>query len=274
MQATSLYFAGATGLLTVAVMDFLAVVSGFAVGAIVGVTGVGGGSLMTPLLMGVFKLNPAVAIGTDLWFAAITKSGGAWAHHRHGHVDKRITLLMLLGSLPAAAATIAFMYFTGVTKAWAEALTLALGVALLLTAVSVAYRSGWNALGLRLERWLPEQRKAGFTVAAGALLGVLVSLSSIGAGAIGATLILLLYPRLPAHRLVGTDIAHAVPLTFVAGAGHAMLGHIDWALLGALLVGSLPGIWLGAQLTRKLPERWVRGVLCAALLGAGLKVLT
>jgi uncharacterized membrane protein YfcA len=254
-------------------VDWLAIISGFGIGAIVGMTGVGGGSLMTPLLIGVFKLNPAVAIGTDLWFAAITKSGGAWAHHRHGHVDYRITGLMLAGSIPASLATVALMHYTGVTKGWASALTFSLGIALLLTAVTIAYRSAWQALGLRLERWLPESRKNLLTVAAGFLLGVLVSLSSIGAGALGATLILLLYPRLPAHRLVGTDIAHAVPLTLVAGIGHATLGHVDWQLLGALLIGSLPGIWLGAQLTKVMPDKLVRALLCVSLVTAGLKVI-
>jgi uncharacterized membrane protein YfcA len=254
-------------------VDWLAIISGFGIGAIVGMTGVGGGSLMTPLLIGVFKLNPAIAIGTDLWFAAITKSGGAWAHHRHGHVDYRITGLMLAGSIPASLATVALMHYTGVTKGWASALTFALGIALLLTAVTIAYRSAWQALGLRLERWLPESRKNVLTVAAGFLLGVLVSLSSIGAGALGATLILLLYPRLPAHRLVGTDIAHAVPLTLVAGIGHATLGHVDWGLLGALLIGSLPGIWLGAQLTKVMPDKLVRALLCVSLVTAGLKVI-
>ncbi|WP_088279301.1 sulfite exporter TauE/SafE family protein [Ideonella sp. A 288] len=254
-------------------MDGIAVISGFGIGAIVGMTGVGGGSLMTPLLIGVFKLHPAVAIGTDLWFAGLTKTGGAWAHHRHGHVDYRIAGRMLAGSIPAALATIALMHFTGITKGWAAALTFSLGIALLLTAVVVAYKKTWLALGLRLERWLPEARQRRLTVAAGVLLGVLVSLSSIGAGAVGATLILLLYPRLPAARLVGTDIAHAVPLTLVAGIGHATLGHVEWGLLTALLVGSLPGIWLGARLTKALPEVWVRTLLCASLVTAGLKVI-
>lgn len=254
-------------------MDFLAVLSGFGIGAIVGMTGVGGGSLMTPLLMGVFGLPPAVAIGTDLWFAAITKSGGSWVHHKLGHVDYRVTGLLLAGSLPATVATIGVMHFTGITKAWAGTLTVALGVALLLTALAVAYRSFWTALGLRIERWLPEQRRAALTVASGALLGVLVSLSSIGAGAIGATLLLLLYPRLPVHRIVGTDIAHAVPLTLVAGIGHATLGNVEWTMLTWLLLGSLPGIWLGARLTKAMPERLVRSVLCLSLVTAGLKVL-
>jgi uncharacterized protein len=254
-------------------MDSVAILSGFAVGAIVGMTGVGGGSLMTPLLIGVFKLHPALAIGTDLWFAALTKTGGAVAHARHGHVDWRITRLLLAGSLPAALATIVLMHATGITKGWAAALTFSLGIALLLTAVVVAFKKTWQAVGLKLERWLPESRKAPLTVASGVVLGVLVTLSSIGAGALGATLILLLYPRLAAHRLVGTDIAHAVPLTLVAGIGHATLGHVDWALLVALLVGSLPGIWLGAQLTRRMPEGLVRGLLCVSLVTAGVKVI-
>lgn len=254
-------------------MDWIAIASGFGVGAIVGLTGVGGGSLMTPLLIGAFKLNPAVAIGTDLWFAAITKSGGAWAHHRHGHVDPRITLLLLAGSVPASVATITWMHWSGVTRSGMAALTWSLGIALLLTAVTVAYRKAWHAVGLKLERWLPAHRKLVATVLCGVALGVLVSLSSIGAGAIGATLILLLYPRLPAQRLVGTDIAHAVPLTLVAGIGHASLGHVDWALLVWLLIGSLPGIWIGAQLTKAFPERLVRTLLCVSLVTAGLKVM-
>ncbi|HEY6133989.1 MAG TPA: sulfite exporter TauE/SafE family protein [Rubrivivax sp.] len=254
-------------------MDILAVLSGFGVGAIVGMTGVGGGSLMTPLLMGVFKLNPAIAIGTDLWFAALTKTGGAVAHARHGHVNWRITRLLLAGSIPAALATIALMHYSGLTKGWASALTLSLGIGLLLTAVVVANKQAWQALGLKLEKWLPESRKPALTVASGIVLGVLVTLSSIGAGALGATLILLLYPRLAARHLVGTDIAHAVPLTLVAGIGHATLGHVDWALLAALLVGSLPGIWIGAQLTRLMPERLVRTLLCVSLVTAGLKVI-
>jgi uncharacterized protein len=165
------------------------------------------------------------------------------------------------------------MHFTGITKGWAAALTFSLGIALLLTAVTVAFKQVWHGVGLRLERWIPERRKPLLTLLCGLVLGVLVSLSSIGAGAIGATLIMLLYPRLESHRVVGTDIAHAVPLTLVAGIGHATLGHIDWPLLGALLIGSIPGIWIGAQLTRKMPEKLVRTLLCLSLVGAGLKVI-
>lgn len=254
-------------------MDGIAILIGFGVGAIVGLTGVGGGSLMTPLMIGVFGLPAPVAIGTDLWFAGLTKVSGSIAHWRQHNIDPRILRQLLSGSIPAAIATIALMHATGVTKAWASALTLALGIALLITAVTVAYRQAWHAVGLRLERWLPESRKAAWTVASGALLGVLVSLSSIGAGAIGATLILLLHPRIEMRRLVGTDIAHAVPLTLVAGLGHATLGHVDWPLLAALLVGSIPGIWIGARLTRRMPDRLVRTLLCLALVTAGVKVI-
>ncbi len=254
-------------------LDLIAVLSGFGVGAIVGLTGVGGGSLMTPLLLQVFKLNPAVAIGTDLWFAAVTKMSGSVAHHRQGHVNYPILWLLLAGSIPACLATLYLMHTTGVTKGWASALTFYLGIALLLTAITVAFKEVWQTVGVWLERWIPERRKPAFTVAAGVILGVLVTLTSIGAGAVGATLILLLYPRIETRKLVGTDIAHAVPLTLVAGIGHAALGNVNWGLLGALLIGSIPGIWIGAQLTRKLPDKLVRTLLCVSLVMAGIKVI-
>jgi uncharacterized membrane protein YfcA len=203
----------------------------------------------------------------------LTKAGGSVAHARQGQVDWRLTGLLLAGSLPAALATIALMHATGITKAWSATLTFALGLALLATAAVIVWQSAWKAIGLKLESYLPPRRRAALTVVAGVLLGVLVTLSSIGAGALGATLILLLYPRLPAQRLVGSDIAHAVPLTLVAGIGHATLGHVDWVLLASLLVGSLPGIWIGARLTRRLPERLVRTLLAGALLTAGWKVM-
>jgi hypothetical protein len=253
----------------------LAVFSGFAVGAIVGMTGVGGGSLMTPLLISVFKLNPAVAIGTDLWFAAITKIRrqlGAppprpcgLPHHRPAagrqHARPR---------WPPSA----LMHFTGMTKGWAQRTDLLAGHRPAADGGGGGLPQAWQALGLRLERWLPERRKAVADRGFGRAAGRAGQSSAPSAPArMGATLILLLYPRLPAHRLVGTDIAHAVPLTLVAGIGHATLGHVEWGLLAALLVGSLPGIWLGAQLTKSMPERLVRGVLCASLVTAGLKVI-
>ncbi len=255
-------------------IDVAAIASGFAVGVIVGLTGVGGGSLMTPLLMGVFRLEPVIAIGTDLWFAALTKSSGAVAHARHKQVDWRLTRQLLAGSIPAALATLAAMHISGLTKAWAATLTLTLGIALLLTAIAVAFKSKWSQLGLRLEKHLSDRGRDALTIAAGALLGFCVTLSSVGAGALGVTMMLLLHPRLQTRTLVGTDIAHAVPLTLVAGAGHAWMGHVEWLLLASLLMGSIPGIWIGAQLTRRLPEGLIRGLLCCSLVTAGVKVLT
>ncbi|NKI94225.1 sulfite exporter TauE/SafE family protein [Rhizobacter sp. SG703] len=254
-------------------MDWLAVASGFAIGAIVGLTGVGGGSLMTPLLMGVFNLSAPVAIGTDLWFAAITKANGTVAHHRQGQVDYGIVGWMLLGSIPATIATLVLMRHTGMTKGVSLLMMQVLGVALLMTAAAVACRPFCHTVGLKLDALLTASRKRALTVLAGLLLGVLVSLSSIGAGAIGATLTLVLYPRLPIQRLIGTDIAHAAVLTLVAGLGHAALGNVNWPLLASLLVGSLPGIWLGARLIRSLPEKVTRGLLCVSLLTAGLRVI-
>jgi uncharacterized membrane protein YfcA len=254
-------------------LDPAAPLVGFGVGVVIGITGVGGGSLMTPLLLTLFRLHPAVAIGTDLCFAALTKTAGAASHHRAGQVDWRIARWLLSGSLPAALATLAAMHFSGLTKSGSGVLNYGLGAALLLTAVIVLYRSAWQALGLRLERWITPARQGPLTLLSGALLGTLVSLSSIGAGAIGAALILLLYPRLSAHRVVGTDIAHAVPLTLVAGSGYAALGLVDWGLLPALLLGSVPGIWLGARLTRRMPQALVRALLCASLVSAAVKVM-
>ena len=253
--------------------DPLTIAAGFGIGLIVGLTGVGGGSLMTPLLISVFHLDKAVAIGTDLWFAGLTKVSGSVAHHRHGHVDRRITGLLLAGSLPASMATLAYMHAVGLSKQADSALTYALGVALVLTAVTVALRPVWHRVGLWLERWITPQRQPVLTVLCGLILGVLVSLSSIGAGALGATMILLIYPRLSTARLVGTDIAHAVPLTLVAGAGHAALGNVNWLILIELLMGSLPAIWLGAQLTRTLPDTLTRFALGVSLLMAARKVL-
>jgi uncharacterized protein len=252
-------------------MNEIAILSGFAIGAIVGMTGVGGGSLMTPLLIGVFKLPPGVAIGTDLWFAALTKAGGAIAHARHGQVDWRITGVLLAGSLPASVATSVALH--GLKLDWSGVLSIWLGVGLLLTALVVAFRGHWQALGEALQTLINDRLRLPLTVVAGVLLGVLVTLSSIGAGALGAALLTLLHPKLSAHRLVGTDIAHAVPLTLAAGIGHATLGHVDWGLLGALLIGSLPGIWLGAQLTRAMPEKLMRALLASSLVAAGLKVM-
>jgi hypothetical protein len=253
--------------------DWTAIAAGAGVGSIVGLTGVGGGSLMTPLLISVFGLDKAVAIGTDLWFAGLTKVSGSVAHHRESHVDYHIVRKLLYGSIPATIATMVYMHTVGLTKRNDSMLSYALGIALLLTAVTVAFRPVWFKVGIWLERWITRERRPALTVLCGAILGVLVSLSSIGAGALGATMILILYPRLDMKRLVGSDIAHAVPLTIVAGIGHASLGNVDTTLLLELLIGSIPGIWVGAKLTKHLPETITRFALCACLVLAAQKVL-
>jgi hypothetical protein len=253
--------------------DWTAIAAGAGVGSIVGLTGVGGGSLMTPLLISVFGLDKAVAIGTDLWFAGLTKVSGSVAHHRESHVDYHIVRKLLYGSIPATIATMVYMHTVGLTKRNDSMLSYALGIALLLTAVTVAFRPVWYKVGIWLERWITRERRPLLTVLCGAILGVLVSLSSIGAGALGATMILILYPRLDMKRLVGSDIAHAVPLTIVAGIGHASLGNVDTTLLLELLIGSIPGIWVGAKLTKHLPETITRFALCACLVLAAKKVL-
>lgn len=253
--------------------DWTAIAAGAGVGSIVGLTGVGGGSLMTPLLISVFGLDKAVAIGTDLWFAGLTKVSGSVAHHREGHVDYHITKKLLMGSIPATILTMVAMHVFDIHKSKGSTLAYALGIALLLTAVTVAFRPVWHRVGIWLERWITRERRPALTVLCGAILGVLVSLSSIGAGALGATMILLLYPRLDMKRLVGSDIAHAVPLTIVAGIGHASLGNVNWTLLIELLVGSIPAIWVAAKLTKHLPETITRFALCACLVLAAKKVL-
>ena len=256
-------------------MDFLYVISGFAVGAIVGVTGVGGGSLMTPLLVLLFGVAPVTAVGTDLLFAAITKTGGAWAHARRGGVDWKIVARLAAGSVPAAALTLVWLhFFVSDQKALSHVVSAGLGVALLLTAGALLFREP-------LRRWAArrgasvtdEHTTTKRTIVFGAVLGVLVSISSVGAGALGVTALFFLYPGLAAARIVGSDIAHAVPLTLVAGLGHAAAGVVDWPLLGSLLVGSLPGIWLGSRLGQALPERLLRGALATMLVLIGGKLV-
>ena len=250
--------------------------SGFVVGLLVGLTGVGGGSLMTPLLVLAFGIRPATAVGTDLLYAAITKSGGSWVHHRHGNIDWRITGRLALGSVPAAAATLLLLAQLGAKGHGASGLiSVVLGVALLLTASSLVFRQ--RLLDYAKRRTANSdfsQRHAGaLTVGVGAVVGVLVTISSVGAGALGVTALTFLYPQLATRRIVGSDIAHAVPLTLVAGLGHWWLGSVDVPLLLNLLLGSLPGIALGAHFAAKVPERALRGLLASVLLLVGGKLI-
>jgi len=250
------------------------IISGFFVGTIVGLTGVGGGSLMTPLLMMVFGINPATAVGTDLLYAAITKSAGTLVHSLKNTVDWRITGRLAMGSLPATVATIFVLHQLDVNKPGTSGvISMSLGFALLLTAVALIFRS--QLLLYAQSRPQPAERTVKLaTVLTGAILGVLVSISSVGAGALGVAALVFLYPRLPTVRIVGSDIAHAVPLTLVAGIGHWMLGSVNFELLGSLLIGSIPGVAIGSYFSTKLPERILRRALAVMLILIGGKLIS
>jgi uncharacterized membrane protein YfcA len=251
------------------------IVSGFAVGVLVGLTGVGGGSLMTPLLTLMFGVSPSVAVGTDLAFAAITKSAGTFAHRFRGTVHWDIVKLLCLGAIPAAVvATLTLKQFGNLDQEIAVLIRYSIAGSVLLTVIALLFRSRMLAwISRHPERQLRGTRLAAATIISGALLGVLVTISSIGAGAIGATLLVLLYPHLKPAEIAGTDIAYAVPLTAVAAFGHWWLGSINWVLLGTLLIGSVPGIVLGSLAARAVPEKFLRGLLAATLTGVAAKLV-
>jgi uncharacterized membrane protein YfcA len=258
-------------------VDWLITFWGFVVGFIVGMTGVGGGSLMTPLLVLAFGVAPATAVGTDLLYAALTKLGGSMTHSRRGSVDWKVAGLLSLGSVPAALLGILLLKLLAPEAGDLKLLiTSVLSVALVLTALALLLKPRLQKLARRPDGSLKElqaRHLAAATVLAGALLGALVSLSSVGAGALGVVLLMFLYPRLSSARVVGTDIAHAVPLTLVAGIGHAVLGTVDYGLLAGLLLGSLPGIYLGSHVGVKVPERVMRPTLAAMLIVIGGRLL-
>ena len=250
-------------------------VAGFVVGAIVGLTGVGGGSLMTPILMLVFGVAPVTAVGTDLLYAGFTKIGGAVSHGLKGHVDWRVTGLLAAGSIPATAIALGLLSVLPPASPTTRLIvSTTLGAMLVLTALALVFRT-------RLLAWAQAHAGRGplaghpraTTIATGAFIGFAVTFSSVGAGAVGVTALLLLYPLLATTKVVGTDIAHAVPITLVAGLGHAFLGNVNWWLLASLLVGSLPGILVGSHLAARVPERFLRSSLAAVLLLAGTKLV-
>lgn len=249
-------------------------ISGFVVGTLVGFTGVGGGSLMTPILVLIFGIAPSTAVGTDLLYAAITKSNGTLVHAMNGTVDWRITRRLAYGSVPATIATLLTLSWLGKSAGHAAngLITSALGFALILTAVAILFRR-WilDYIAHHLDT-MSDRRVCILTITLGAFLGVLVSISSVGAGAVGMTILLALYPRLPTVRLVGSDIAHAVPLTFIAGCGHWLMGGVDWLLLFSLLVGSLPGIAIGSHLAARVPDHYLRPALATMMAAVGVKL--
>jgi uncharacterized protein len=248
-------------------IDPLYVVSGFGVGLLVGMTGVGGGSLMTPLLILLFGIHPATAVGTDLLFAAATKTAGTAAHGWARSIHWPAVIRLASGSIPASILTLVVLWQLDLSGESSRSLVnLVLCFALLLTAVSLIFRKSiMQRYRRRLEQINPSTA-ARATVLVGVALGVLVSISSVGAGAVGVTALLLLYPQLPMTRIVASDIAHAVPLTLVAGIGHWATGAIDWHLMAVLLVGSLPGILIGSYCAHRVPETALRLVLATTLI--------
>ncbi|MBC6904589.1 sulfite exporter TauE/SafE family protein [Saccharophagus sp. K07] len=252
------------------------IVAGLVVGFIVGMTGVGGGSLMTPILLH-FGISPASAVGTDLLYAAITKAGGIHVHHKKRNIDWRITGELALGSLPAAALTLWILHSISVdTERLNSLIRTTLGYALIFTAVAILFKSQLMAYSRNNNGWLTRmtrRQQAIATIGTGVVLGAVVTLTSIGAGALGTVALFMLYPLLPTVRLVGTEIAHAVPLTLVAGMGHAGLGNVDWPLLLNLLLGSLPGIYLGSHLAHRVADHYLRPALAVMLIFVGGKLV-
>jgi uncharacterized protein len=251
-------------------VDPLYALSGFVVGLLVGQTGMGGGALMTPILVLLFGVHPATAVGTDLLYASATKTVGTMVHGLNHTVDWRIVGRLATGSVPATVLTLLVIARYDMSgQAAGEVISTTLGVMLLLTALSLLFRRSFlTLLGGRLDR-LSQPTIARATVVTGVVLGVLVTISSVGAGALGVTALLLMYPRLPIGRIVGSDIAHAVPLTLVAGVGHWWLGSVDWPLLVSLLAGSVPGIVLGSYLSARVPDVVLRPILAVTLIVVG-----
>jgi uncharacterized membrane protein YfcA len=255
---------------TISAINPLYALSGFFVGLLVGQTGMGGGSLMTPILVLLFGVHPATAVGTDLLYAAATKSVGTLVHGMNHTVDWRIVRRLAAGSIPGTLLTlVAISHFNIGGQRSGHTISVVLGIMLLLTALSLIFRQGFlRVVGPAIER-VTAAHETRLTVVMGVLLGILVTLSSVGAGAIGVTALLLLYPRVKMSVIVGSDIAHAVPLTLVAGIGHWWLGSVNWPLLSSLLCGSVPGIILGSYLSAHIPDRVLRPILATTLCVVG-----
>lgn len=248
-------------------IDPLYVISGVVVGGLVGFTGVGGGSLMTPILILVFGIHPATAVGTDLLYASVTKTGGTLVHGFNKNIDWKVVGLLALGSVPMTALTVLALYKLGIDSKTTQALiTKVLGAALLLTAILLLLRKPLLRYYDKQVGELNPLLVGRLTVLTGAILGVLVTISSVGAGAIGVTALVLLYPKMSPQRIVGSDIAHAVPLTLIAGLGHSILGTINLHVLVSLLCGSLPAIMIASAVSVRTPETAVRVALACVLL--------
>lgn len=261
----------------------LLVFSGALVGFAIGLTGVGGGSLMTPILL-LMGYPAPIAIGTDLLYAAVTKSSGVFFHHRKQNVDWKAMALLAAGSIPVSVGLSLFVMQHGLAEnpGYESLLTIFLGIMLVITALVIAFQSHIQKRlspgtrppphhGIEPPFYGYPQKHTGImTLILGLVLGFCVTMASVGAGAIGAAILFLLYPQWKASTVVGTGIAHAVPLTLVAGLGYLANGLVDLSLLGSLLVGSIPGIYLGTHVGSLFPDKVLRAILVSALLGLGI----
>lgn len=257
-------------------IDTAYTLAGAMTGFMVGLTGVGGGALMTPILLIFFGISPATAIATDLWFAAITKLIGARMHQSNGNVDWQVARRLWLGSLPMAILIVAIVHM-GVRVDKVGWLAQAIGVVVLITAIGLLTAPKLRQYAKERRIGQPGRFKAvqpALTIVSGGVLGVCVALTSVGAGALGSVMLLYLYPlRMTPHRLVATDIVHAIPLAIVAGMGYLFAGMVDYWMLASLLTGSIPTVLLGSVLAGKLPGRWIQVALALTLLAVGIKVL-
>jgi uncharacterized protein len=257
-------------------MEWTTPLLGFGVGFLVGLTGIGGGSVMTPLLILVAGVRPLVAVGTDLAYAAITKAVGAVVHCRQRTVDYTIASHLAIGSVPAALVGVALLVWVkggSENGALDRFISRALGIALILVASNLVLRPFQKTDVSDAKPRMPAKRQKGLTILAGVVIGLLVGLTSVGSGALIGAALLILYPHLPMSRVVGTDIFHAMFLVAAAGLAHFGLGSVDVALLGQLLLGSLPGVWWGSRFAVAVPDKLLRPILATVLIGAAYKLL-
>lgn len=257
--------------------DISYVVAGLAVGFIVGLTGVGGGSLMTPILL-YFNVPATTAVGTDLLYAAFTKAGGVVVHQRQNNINWRITLVLAAGSVPASLLTLIAMHYIGFSSGRVDGLIRnTLGVMLIFTAAVIVFKQPLIDYSHKRDFFLmrlQDRTRDIATLITGLVLGVVVTVTSIGAGALGTMALFMIFPLMTTSRLVGTEIAHAVPLTLIAGIGHAGFGNVNWELLVNLLMGSLPGIYMGSRLSGTIPDKALRPALALMLVYAGGKLVS
>ena len=247
-------------------MDIYYIFAGATVGFIIGITGVGGGSLMTPLLVLGFHVQPAIAVGTDLLYAAITKAGGVYSHQKNKSIDWDIAKNLCLGSIPASIfSVLAIQIFNISDEVFEDLIAIILGIMLVCTSLVIIFKK--YIIKFKSDKQ-PETRNI---IILGACLGILVTISSVGAGAIGSAILLILFPKMSSKQVVGTDIAHAVPLTAIAGLGHFHLGHIDFSLLTSLIIGSLPAVYIGTAVGKNIPDQILKYIIATILMLMGLR---